>query len=227
MRLLLAEDNKRLQELLADALRKSAYRVDVVASVAGLMGSVAAIDYSLIIVDRGLADGDGLDAVRAIRVAKTMTPILIITARGSVDDRVLGLDSGADDYLSKPFNNAEFLARVRSLLRRPPNVLDVVLRAGQLEFDQATGKVRIAGESVELRLSERRLLALLMQQPGRIVAKTAIEGALSGFGRELTSNAVEVLVSRLRKVIEGARTGLTIETVRGVGYLLHDAAHHG
>jgi two-component system response regulator QseB/two-component system response regulator TctD len=226
MRLLLAEDSKRLQELLADALRKSAYRVDVVASVAGLMSSVAAVDYSLIIVDRGLTDGDGLDAVRAIRAAKAMTPILIITARGNVDDRVLGLDSGADDYLSKPFNNAEFLARVRSLLRRPPNVLEVVLRVGQLEFDQASGKVRIAGESVELRLSERRLLALLMRQAGSIVAKTTIEDALSGFGRELTSNAVEVLVSRLRKFIDGPQTGLVIETVRGVGYLLRDVAHN-
>lgn len=224
MRILLVEDNPRLQELLCTTLRAAGYRVDGVATVGELMASAKIVDYGLLIIDLGLPDGDGLDAIRSIRSVKLAVPILVITARGSVADRVVGLDSGADDYVIKPFNTAELLARVRSILRRPPALLDVVLRAGRVEIDPTTSEVRIDSEVVELRPSERRLLTHLMRRVGAVVPKAALEDALSEFGRELSSNAVEVLVSRLRRVLNEDNAGVTIDTVRGVGYALRAGA---
>jgi DNA-binding response OmpR family regulator len=224
MRLLLAEDNDRLQELLGEAIRRAGYRLDIVATVDGLLGSAEAVNYDLAIIDLGLPDGDGLDAIRTLRARGETAPILIITARERVDDRILGLDSGADDYLTKPFNHGEFLARVRALLRRPLVLAGPLLRAGALDHDEATGRTRLNGRDLELRASERRLLALLMRRADAIVAKPAIEEALSQFGRELSSNAVEILISRLRKAI-GSADGISIETVRGIGYVLRTAGN--
>jgi len=220
VRLLLVEDSLRLQELLADPLRRAGYGLDAVGTVAELLSSVAVVQYDLIIVDLGLPDGDGLSAIRSLRSLGHATPILIITARGSVEDRVIGLDSGADDYLIKPFNHAELLARVRALLRRPSELQGPVLKFGGVELDEARGEVSCLGKPIELRLSERRLLAVLMRRSGSVVAKSTIEDALSEIGRELSANAVEVLVSRLRKALSEGSTGVTIETVRGIGYRL-------
>jgi len=220
MRLLVVEDSLRLQQLLADALRREGYEVDSVATVAELLSSVAVVQYDLIVVDLGLPDGDGLGAIRTLRSMGHSSPILIMTARGSVEDRVIGLDSGADDYLSKPFNDAELLARVRALLRRPSELQGPVLKCGGVELDEARGEVSCSGEPIGLRLSERRLLAVLMRRSGRIVLKSTLEDALSEIGRELSANAVEVLVSRVRKTLGERSAGVTIETVRGAGYRL-------
>jgi DNA-binding response OmpR family regulator len=220
MRLLLVEDSERLQELLSESLKNAGYMLDVVATVAELFNSVAAAAYDLLIIDLGLPDGDGLGAIRSLRATGVSLPILIITARGSVDDRITGLDSGADDYLTKPFNHAELMARVRALLRRPSELQGPVLRRGKTEFDQAKDEVRCAGRPLQLRLSERRLLSALMRRSGAVVAKSAIEGTLSQFSRELSPNAVEALVSRLRRALGEADSGITIETIRGVGYRL-------
>jgi two-component system OmpR family response regulator len=220
VRLLLAEDSERLQELLSESLKNAGYMLDVVATAAELFSSVAATKYHLLIIDLGLPDGDGLSAIRDLRATGMSLPILIITARGSIDDRIIGLDSGADDYLIKPFNHAELLARVRALLRRPSELQGPVLRRGKTEFDQAKDEVRCSGRPVQLRLSERRLLAALMRRSGAVVAKSAIEGTLSQFSRDLSPNAVEALVSRLRKALGDAESGIVIETIRGVGYRL-------
>jgi two-component system, OmpR family, response regulator len=222
VRLLLLEDSQRLQELLADSLSSAGYSLDAISTVAELFGTIAAVNYDLGIVDLGLPDGDGLTAIRAMRSSGFAAPILIITARDSIDDRVSGLDSGADDYLIKPFNHAELLARVRALLRRPTELQGPVLRKGRTEFDEAKSEVRCAGKPIDLRLSERRLLGTLMRRHGSIITRTAIEEALSQFGRELSSNAVEALVSRVRKALAEADSGIVIETVRGVGYRLSE-----
>jgi DNA-binding response OmpR family regulator len=220
VRLLLAEDSERLQELLSESLKQAGYMLDVVATAAELFSSVAATKYDLLIIDLGLPDGDGLSAIRDLRATGMSVPILIITARGSIDDRIVGLDSGADDYLIKPFNHAELLARIRALLRRPSELQGPVLRRGRTEFDQAKDEVRCSGRSVQLRLSERRLLAELMRRSGAVVAKSAIEGTLSQSSRDLSPNAVEALISRLRRALSDAGSGIVIETVRGVGYRL-------
>ncbi len=224
MRILLAEDSARLQELLGETLRVVGYRLDVVGSVAELLENAGAVAYDLIIADLGLPDGDGLDAIQKLRRNGYVRPILIITARGSVDDRISGLDSGADDYLIKPFNHGELLARVRALLRRPSDLAGPVLRLGTLTVDEAAATAKCGDKELDLRLSERRLLVLLMRRAGTVVAKVSIETALSEQGRELSSNAVEALVSRTRKVLADAGTDVVIDTIRGVGYILKGPA---
>ena len=138
MRLLLAEDSERLQELLSESLKQAGYMLDVVATAAELFSSVAATKYDLLIIDLGLPDGDGLSAIRDLRATGMSVPILIITARGSIDDRIVGLDSGADDYLIKPFNHAELLARIRALLRRPSELQGPVWRSWMDRPEQRT-----------------------------------------------------------------------------------------
>jgi len=220
MHILLVEDNLRLQELIEQALRGAGYRVDLATTVAELLTAAAAVAYDLLIVDLMLPDGDGLDAIRTLRAQRFSVPILIMTARGSIDDRVRGLDAGADDYLIKPIHQAELLAHVRALLRRPAEVMGPILRIGNTEFDEAMAEVRCSGKPVRLRLRERRLLALLMRRSGFLVSKNMIEEALSEFGREMSANAIEALISRIRRALSDARSDVVIETVRGVGYRL-------
>ncbi len=223
MRLLLVEDSDRLQELLGETLRQAGYSLDVVGTVAGLLESASLVPYDLLIVDLGLPDGDGLDAINALRSNGFAKPILIITARGSVDERISGLDCGADDYLPKPFNHGELLARVRALLRRPGELSGPVLRVGSVTVDEAAAEARSGEKVLDLRLSERRLLVVLMRRAGSVVAKSSIESALSEHTRELSSNAVEALVSRTRKVLVDSGADVSIETVRGIGYALKTA----
>jgi DNA-binding response OmpR family regulator len=222
MRLLVVEDNERLQELLVDSLKGAGYGVDIAGTVADFLASVAAVQYELVIVDLGLPDGDGLSGIRALRDKGQSMPVLVITARASVEDRVSGLDGGADDYLIKPFNHTEFLARVRALLRRPSELHGPVLCKGDLELDEPNGQVRCSGRPINLRLSERRLLAILMRRSGVVVPKSAIESALSEFGREMSANAVEAIVSRTRKALADAGSTTVIETMRGIGYQLRE-----
>ena len=219
MRLLLVEDSLRRQKLLADALQRTNYEVDAVATVAALLNNIAVARYDLIIIDLGLPDGDGLGAVRTLRSLGYSTPILIMTARGSIEERVIGLDSGADDYLIKPFNDAELLACVRALATP---IGDAGTRS-QIRWSRARrdqGEVSYSGKPIGLRLSGRRLLAKLMRRSGRIAPKSTLEDALSEIGRELSTNAVEVLASRLRKALSERSAGVSIETVRGTGYRL-------
>jgi two-component system OmpR family response regulator len=222
MRLLLVEDSERLLGLLAESLRGAGFRLDLASSVADLMSTAATVDYDLILLDLGLPDGDGLEAIRSLRAKGSKAPILILTARGDVSDRVVGLDAGADDYLIKPFNHAELLARVRALLRRPLDLKGPILRKGGIELDEASGEVRCRGVRLDLRPSERRLLAVLLRSAATVVPKSTIEEALSEFGREVSSNAVEALISRLRRALGAAHSGLSVETVRGVGYELRE-----
>lgn len=222
MRVLLVEDSERMLELVTEGLTRAGYLVDGVGTAAELLHAARTISYGLLIVDLMLPDGDGLEAIRNLRAEQCSVPILIITAKESVEDRVMGLDAGADDFLTKPFHEGELLARVRALLRRPSGMLQPVLRVGYTELDEANALVRCSGETVDLRLSELRLLALLIRQCGTIVTKRTIEEGLSAIGRELSVNALEASVSRLRKSLDGFDTGIIIETVRSVGYRLKE-----
>ena len=218
-RVLLVEDSELLRKRLPQTLKNADYRVGVAATVTALLNEIATVNYDLIIVDLDLPNDEGLNAVCTLRATGVSMPILIITARGSIDDRVTGLDSGADDYLIKPFDHAELFARIRALLRRPYEFQGSVLRGGKLELDLVTLEVRCSGRPIELPLGQWRLLAMLMRDhPGGLVPKSAIEQALSSSGRELSANAVEALVSRLRRALSETDSGIVIETVRGVGY---------
>lgn len=222
MRILLVEDSERLRELVGAAVREAGWRLDGVGRVADAEEALATTAYDLLLLDLGLPDGDGLDLLRALRRQKSQLPVLVITARGAVDERIAGLDAGADDYLAKPFNKGELLARARALLRRAPISAEPVLEAGRLRFDLAAQSVTCGDAVLALAPRERALLELLMRELERVVRKRRIEDALSEFGEEVTPNAVELIVSRLRAKLSEHDTGAAIETLRGLGYLMRE-----
>lgn len=222
MRLLLVEDTLRLRQLLVEAVHAAGWRVDAVGSVREAEEAIACADYDLLLIDLGLPDGDGLELIRSLRRRKKETPILILTARAAIDERIAGLDAGADDYLVKPFNHGEFLARCRALLRRAPATAQPQLAAGNVIFDISAGVARCGPDEITLTPRERTVLEILMRETGRVVNKRKIEHALSEFGDELSSNAVETAISRLRRKLDGAETRTSLETVRGIGYMLRE-----
>ncbi len=223
MRLLLVEDSTRLAALLGEAVREAGWHLDAVNTLAEAEAAIAATDFDLILLDLGLPDGDGLDLLRAIRRAADATPVLIITARGSVEERIAGLDAGADDYLVKPFHHREFLARCRAMLRRSPTALQPVLVAGQLAYDPATALLSVGSEAIALPPRERALCEALMRDVGRLVPRRRLETTLSDYDSELSANALDLAVSRLRKRLEGVASGVEIATVRGLGYLMRES----
>lgn len=220
MRLLVVEDDPDLGLLLRDALARGGFAVDLVTGIAAAQDHLAVAPYDAMILDLALADGDGLTLLRALRRRGVMLPVLILTARDAPEDRVTGLDSGADDYLIKPFHVPELLSRMRALLRRPNAALGVVLELGDLVLDTATRQVTVAGASLALTLRETALLELLLRRQGRVVTREAIEQGLYGFDTALGSNALEVLVHRLRRRLADAGARAAVHTLRGVGYLL-------
>jgi two-component system response regulator QseB/two-component system response regulator TctD len=222
--MLLIEDSARLRELICETIREAGWRIDAFGTSAEGRLALDAARYDLLLLDLGLPDEDGIDLLKAIRSARQPIPILVLTARSAIDERIAGLDAGADDYLIKPFNNGELIARIRALMRRAPAAVMPVLTFARLEFDLASRQVRCDGADISLAPSEKSLLELLMRDGGKVVAKRRIEHAFSEFGDERSANAVELAVSRLRKKLDGWPSDTTIETVRGVGYLLREVA---
>ena len=220
MRLLLVEDNARLAALVRDGLDKQGFAVDWYDSVEGAIYAQTIVQYDLLLVDLGLPDGDGLDLIRAMRRRRNSTPVLILTARGGLDDRVGGLDAGADDYLIKPFQIPELAARCRALLRRPCNALDTLLTAGNITLAPAERTIQVDGQALEAPPREIALLEQLLRRSGHVVAKSALENALYSMEAEVTPNALEATVSRLRKRLITASADVQIKTVHGVGYAL-------
>ncbi|MFB2552769.1 response regulator [Ensifer soli] len=223
MRILLVEDSVRLRELLLEAVRDAGYRIDAFGTAGEARAALQEIDYDLLLLDLGLPDEDGLTVLKALRREKRSIPVLVLTARGAVDERIAGLDAGADDYLAKPFNNGELIARIRALMRRAPVAVMPVLDYAGLSLDVATRRLTSDGAEIALAPSEKSLLELLMRHGGTVVAKRKLEHAFSEFGDERSSNAVELAVSRLRRKLETGAPRAAIETVRGVGYMLREA----
>ncbi|PZM10039.1 response regulator transcription factor [Rhizobium tubonense] len=223
MRILLIEDSIRLRELLCEAVREAGWRIDAFATAEEGRMALGGVEYDLLLLDLGLPDEDGLDVLKSLRQARRQIPVLVLTARGAIDERIAGLDAGADDYLAKPFHNGELIARIRALMRRSPLTTMPTLEFASLEFDLASRQVCYKGAEVPLAPSEKSLLELLMRNGGKVVSKQKMEHAFSEFGDERSSNAVELAVSRLRKKLELHPADAVIETVRGVGYLLREA----
>ena len=159
-----------------------------------------------------------------MRSRKDSTPVLVLTGRDSVDDRIKGLDSGADDYLLKPFDMDELMARIRALLRRPGGILGMTLTSGNVSFDTTSREVSIKDRPISISRRELEVLELLMRRCGRVVPKNVLEEKLYGFDEEITSNSVEALISRLRKRLAKVGASTEIHTLRGVGYLIADDA---
>jgi DNA-binding response OmpR family regulator len=199
VRLLLIEDEVRLVQLLNAALARANFAVDAVGTSADGRAALAAALYDALILDLGLPDGDGLALLRAIRANGNQVPILILTARDAVEDRVCGLDSGADDYLVKPFATVELIARIKALLRRPGGALGTILQAGNVAFDTIGRDVAVGPARIVLPRRESATLELLMRRVGRVVPKPSLEDKLYGIDDELGSNAVPVHVHHLRR----------------------------
>ena len=199
MRLLLIEDDPMIGKSIREGLRREGYSVDWVRDGWAGEQSVKTQDYDMLILDLGLPRKDGLAVLSTVRSSGKIIPVLIITARSEVVDRVAGLDAGADDYLVKPFSMPELSARVRALLRRSFGRADTTLHAGELVLNPQTREVHLRGKSVALSHRELALLEHLMQRPGAIVSKTSLEGSIYAWGEEVESNTIEVHISNLRK----------------------------
>ena len=216
MRILVVEDDSLLAQGLTRILSRAGHAVDQAENGLQADKALRAAPYELVVLDIGLPDIDGFEVLRRLRRRHAATNVLVLTARDAVEDRVHGLDLGADDYLTKPFSVNEFEARVRALLRRTSLPAGAVSMGG-LTVDVEAKRVRVNGTSVELTVREWALLELFMARPGRVLSKEQIAQQLADYDAQLTPNAIEVCVSRLRAKIESA--GVCIRTVRGFGYL--------
>ncbi|HWF63365.1 MAG TPA: response regulator transcription factor [Rhizomicrobium sp.] len=219
MRLLVVEDEARIAELVRDGLARAGFTVDTASTAADAIAALEIGSYDAAILDLGLPDGDGLDVLTSARKSGAVIPFLLLTARDTVDDRVLGLNAGADDYLVKPFAMNELVARTKALLRRPGLALGVMLEAGNVEFDTVGREVRVAGRPLSLPRRELDVLEHLIRRVGRVVPKAVLEDKLYGMGQELDSNAIPVHVLHLRRKLLAAGATPEIHTIRGVGYL--------
>ena len=220
MRLLVVEDEERLRDLLRRALADAGFTVDALATAADADEAIQTQPYEAAVLDLGLPDGDGIKVLQAARRHGRDVPILILTARDSVADRVRGLDSGADDYLVKPFAMTELVARIKALLRRPGGVLGLTLETGNLTLDTVGREVQIAGAPVAMPRHELAVLELMMRRMGRVVPKAVLEEKIYGLGAEPESNPIPVHIHHLRRRLGTAGATVTIHTVRGVGYIL-------
>ncbi|WP_312770094.1 response regulator transcription factor [Pseudoxanthomonas mexicana] len=219
MRILLVEDDLSLGEGIRTALRRGAFAVDWVQDGASGLLALRGGGFDLVVLDLGLPRIDGIEVIRQLRAAGDAVPVLVLSARERPADRTLGLDVGADDYLGKPFDTAELLARVRALIRRSAGRANPTLESGPLRLDPATLTARWKGRPLDLTRREFALLRVLMEQRGRPMARDAIQRHLYGWDADVASNAVDVHVHQLRRKLEPG----IIRTVRGLGYALGDA----
>jgi DNA-binding response OmpR family regulator len=220
VRLLVVEDETRIAEIVRLALQRSGFVVDAVSLCADARHALSRSVYDAAILDLGLPDGDGIKLLEEVRSRGDSIPILVLTARDAVEDRVRGLDKGADDYLVKPFAMTELVARAKALLRRPGGALGRTLCAGNVSFDTVGRDVRVGDQSLVLPRREAAILEYLMRRLGRVVPKTVLEEKLYGLDDELESNAIPVHVHHLRRRLLDSGAQAEIHTVRGVGYLL-------
>ncbi|WP_269790199.1 response regulator transcription factor [Stenotrophomonas sp. Iso1] len=218
MRLLLVEDNPDLADAIIRRMRRSGHAVDWQADGLAAASVLRYQNFDLVVLDIGLPKLDGLRVLAGMRERGDSTPVLMLTARDGIEDRVQALDVGADDYLGKPFDFREFEARCRVLLRRTRGQASEVVQVGGFQFDNAAHRVSLDGEQIELPNREYRLLEILVGRLGQVVGKDEIGNGLFGFDDEAGPNAIELYVGRLRKKLAAAP--LRITTVRGVGYML-------
>ena len=222
MRVLLVEDEQAMVGVLRSGLVRHDMVVDDVANLADADAALYRDIYDVVVLDRRLPDGDGLSLVRSLRANGNVVPVLVLTAKGDLIDRVAGLDSGADDYLGKPFAFEELLARLRAIMRRPVNLQPDVATIGRMSFDFTHREAHVGG--IHLRMPRRELLVLeaLMRRMGRMVLRETLMEAVFGMNDDIESNALDTHISRVRRKLADADAGVVISGIRGVGYLLRE-----
>ncbi|MFC3338547.1 response regulator transcription factor [Paracandidimonas soli] len=218
MRILVIEDDATLGHALREFLSEQGYAVDWLQDGVQALGALTGQHYDLLLLDLNLPGMDGLEILRSLRASGESVPVLILTARDDISDRVAGLDAGADDYVVKPFELQELAARVRVFRRRSAGQSAPLMEIGPISFDTSNREVRVHGKRLQLSVRELSVLEMLMGRAGRVVTKRQIVASLSAWDADFSENAVEVYVYRLRKRLES--TGVGIQTVRGFGYLL-------
>jgi DNA-binding response OmpR family regulator len=220
LRVLLVEDEPEMAAALAAALKNYDMVVDHIATLGDAEEAVSTNAYGAILLDRQLPDGDGLTLVSKLRASGGSVPVIVLTARGELVDRVAGLDIGADDYLGKPFAVEELLARLRAVLRRRADLPSETIRLGRLSFDVSNREASVDGKPLDLPRRELLVLETLLRRMGRTVARSSLEQAVYSIDDEIQSNALDTHVSRLRRKLSEAESAIEIHAIRGVGYLL-------
>jgi DNA-binding response OmpR family regulator len=220
MRLLLVEDTTDLAKAVARGLHRSGYAVDVVETIEQADAALVTNDFAAVILDLNLPDGDGLRLLKEMRSGGDQTPVVILTARGALDERLRGLNLGADDYMTKPFEIEELEARLRALLRRDAGRRGIIFNVGALTFDTVARTAKLNGKPLALPRRELLLLETLLNRLGRVVSKEQLIDNLSDFEDDLSGAAIELYISRIRKRLLGA--GLNIRTLRGLGCMMEE-----
>lgn len=224
MRILLFEDHCRLANSIVRGLAAYGFGVDAFATAKDGLSAFKSINYDALILDLGLPDREGLDVLRELRACGSSLSVLILTARDGIDDRVDGLDAGADDYLTKPFAMKELAARLRALLRRPGHRLGDHLAVGNLQMDTISRQISVNGEIVRFSRREVQTLELLIRREGQIVTRNSLEDSLYGLSVHVSPNSIDALISRLRRRLSAIEAGCAIHTLYGIGYLLKNDA---
>ena len=222
-RVAIVEDHRRLAALVRKALSAAGIEADVFERLDAAWHAVRGAGYAVLIVDRGLPDGDGLDLVRRLRTAGHRVPCLMLTARDALHDRVTGLEAGADDYLAKPFPMEELVARVRALLRRPAQLQSLAPAWGDLQVLPDAGRMQCGGESITLAPAELQIMLSLVRAGGQTVRRGALEASAWGLAEAVTPNALDVALHRLRRKLQAIDSALQIVNTRGHGYALRQA----
>lgn len=218
MKFLLIEDNQELANAIGSRMRLDGHVVDHADNLEDASEFVATGDYDLILLDIMLPDGDGREFLKRHRASDLDTPVIVLTARSQVSDRIGSLDLGADDYMTKPFDHAELEARCRAILRRRTKNTKTTIELGGVIFDPVAGRLKVAGTLVNLRNRELRLLEIFMNAPGQVFSKSKLSDRLFSYDDDVSENAIEVYIGRLRKRLSASDLGIT--TLRGIGYRL-------
>lgn len=222
MRVLIVEDETEFANALRVALERERFVVDQADCISMAQEAAMSGSYDLVLLDRTLPDGDGLSLLPVLRETHPGLPVIVLSARGEVTDRIAGLDNGADDYLIKPFDVDEMFARIRAVRRRPADLASEEIHVGALVFDVTNDEASVGGVRLDFTRRELRVLASLVRRRGRTVLREALEQAVFGFDDEVQSNTLDSHISRLRRKLAEANAGIEIHAIKGVGYLLKD-----
>lgn len=220
MRVLVVEDNEELVALLVKALSRAGIDADSAHTLGDAEASLRTVSYAAVVLDLGLPDADGLTLLDQMRRRRDQTPVLILSARSGLDDRVTGLNKGASDYLPKPFATEELIARLQALLRRSPGPGGPTLSLGNVSFKTDGRQAEVDGRILSLPAREVDVLEVLLKRNGRVVSHDALQGQVFGSSQDVASNAIEVYIHRLRKLLAEAGATVQIHTIRGAGYLM-------